>query len=681
MSLVAHGFTKLVETIGAILAKKALGGGKWHAFDDSTKPGLWYAQRQTDHVVSLIRQNMFPESLLMTAVKRKEPNLAMMKILVEMFRVDPNEASLEVCEGENGDESPSQIARHETPLHFLARGYCWWHVYQGLPYLLRLPGINVNPRIDSTGLTPLHLAISNDFLIVGGEPGLYKLEAVRFLLENGADPNAVVTNSWGTYSCLALAKHCAEMTRLLLSHGAVITPESFMAVVRSLEVQTLEALLSTGFNPNTVFTPAVKSPGKDKAMSEAQDQEVALRVSAGDLPRFRSQKKELDKPSQRRAMIRWLLEHGADPFLRFEVDIEPGRIEKYPSQAEARPGSPVSNNFREATALHEIIFRSGLQFLPVFLERGVDLNVKDSRGFSVFHAACHHEEAINNPWSKLVEAEEESEASNKASHHVKQPDTPTPDDYQGDGGETVFEHLLAVGADITTRDNLDRNILMAMLDRPTHVTETEQCTRAIRTIAKEAPELINQADMNGETPLMYAVRGGKHAKAGSVLSHASQLVEVGASIHCKNKSGDGLLHLLTIFIPADVQAFFRDLVARGLDINGRNDIGETPLFNFARRSSKDDTSHRWNQKSGGMEAGAIEMFRELGADFTAKDIQGRGLLHVAAVMNCERFKELLAEGLDPLEEDKDGQTAIDKAAASNNIGVLKLFQKDKAGKK
>ncbi|KAL2203308.1 ankyrin [Sarocladium strictum] len=655
VDLVAHGFTRLVETVGGIVAQKALAEGKWHAFGDSTKPGLWYAQRQTDHVISLLDRDMFPESLMMTAVKRTEPNLAMMKLLVETFGVDPDEASLRALRGANGQASLPAIHRDETPLHFLARGTHWWHVHQGLPYLLSLPGINVNPKIDSSGVTPLHMAVSNEHQIVRAGPGLYKLEAARFLLENGADPNAVVTTSWkAEYSCLALAEHSIEMTRMLLSHGAIVTPESFMAVVRSLSAEALESFLSTGFDPNTVFTPARIFSGESEVL---QAQQVSLHLAAGFLPLYNLQGKEVGTLSQRQTVVRLLLERGADPFVRYHVNVGSDRIDKYLHKAEATTASPVPDNYREATALHDIIFCSGLQFLPLFLERGVDLNVKNAYGLTAFHAACLYGNAINEPWSKLI-----------------------PKRSLGDDGETVFEHLLAAGADITTRDHFDRNILVAMLSRKIRMNEAESCTSAIRTIVEKAPELIDQADMAGETPLMYAIKGGKQAKVGA-LSHASQLIEAGAFIHCKEKTGDSLLHMLATFMPTAVQKCFRDLVARGLDINERNDLGETPLFNLARRSSKDEQSQRWNKKKGGTEVGAVAMFRELGADFTVKDNEGRGLLHVAAMMNIERFKELLAEGLDPLEEDNIGQTAIDKAAASNNIGVLKLFQKDKAGKK
>jgi ankyrin repeat protein len=673
VTLIAHGFTKLVKTIGAMVAEKALEEGKWHAFGDDSKPGLWYAMRKTDHMISLLEKNEFPDPLLMTAVRRKGPNLTMMKLLIDEFRVNPNEASLRVHRDYEDPASKPQIHQRESPLHYLAGGDRWWHVHQGLPYLLSLPGIDVDPKVEPTGLTPLHVAISNEYQVVGGEAGVYKYEAGRLLLENGADPNAVVKIGGKTHTCIDLAKHSLEITKMLLSHGAIVTPESFMRVVRSLHIDVLQALLSAGVDPNSVFTPPEIPSARNKGIPQGQDHQVALHITAGSLDQFGS---SLDKRPQRRTMIRLLLAHGADPFLRYHVLNRPNRIDKYLRKADARPAGPMSDFYREATAVHEVILRSDCTFLSVLLEHGVNLNVKDAYGLTILHVASLFGLAIFEPWSKVTKEANEVEFS----HLVKKQDDDalTSEASDEDDGETVLEHLLAAGADIMTRDHFGRNVLMAMLSGKTGCTEAS--SRAIRTAINEAPDLINQTDMNGKSVLMYAVKSDRQAKNGA-LSHASVLIEAGASIHCKKKSGDGLLHILSRFMSTGAQALFRDLVAKGLDINERNASGETSLFVYARRSSRDEQTQRWNKKKGGVEAGATEMFRELGADFTVKDNEGRGLLHVAAMMNIERFKELLAEGLDPLEEDKIGQTAIDKAAASNNIGVLKLFQKDKAGKK
>ena len=153
-----------------------------------------------------------------------------------------------------------------------------------------------------------------------------------------------------------------------------------------------------------------------------------------------------------------------------------------------------------------------------------------------------------------------------------------------------------------------------------------------------------------------------------------------------NKQGESVLHLLAEDLgTVGLRDLFRDFVSRGVDINGCDASGETPLFRFARRFPQTlddsyDRDHMKRQVRGDeyevpREQGAIELLKELGADFFAKDNKGKGLLHVAASRDVVRFQELMAVGLDPMMEDNMQQTAIDIAAASCNDPVLEIFEK------
>jgi ankyrin repeat protein len=47
------------------------------------------------------------------------------------------------------------------------------------------------------------------------------------------------------------------------------------------------------------------------------------------------------------------------------------------------------------------------------------------------------------------------------------------------------------------------------------------------------------------------------------------------------------------------------------------------------------------------------------------------------VTNASLFRRLVDLGCDPLQEDKNGRTALDVAAAVGNVEILKLYQRKK----
>jgi len=88
----------------------------------------------------------------------------------------------------------------------------------------------------------------------------------------------------------------------------------------------------------------------------------------------------------------------------------------------------------------------------------------------------------------------------------------------------------------------------------------------------------------------------------------------------------------------------------------------------------------------------LPLLLSLGFDIHARNNAGEGLLHYAAridmgdvvvvrdreqeeeVVDC--FRCLMEMGLDPRMEDNEGKTPLDVAAACENKGVLKLFERE-----
>lgn len=642
-TLVRFGFTQLVKRIGMIEAERALGQGDWHAFGDSSKAGLWCANRPADekqvegrdlHGFHRSDEQSIPKPFILEAVECDLPNLDVVRLLVEDFHVDVNERTWD----SDYTEERTQLAYGDSALHYVAEGLHWWHVHQALKYLLKVHRIDLNLRIKG-GLTPLHVAIGGRESFYKTKPRPHAYDSMKRLLRAGADVH-LKTRTGKSY--LTLATHDVKMVRLLIKHGAIISPDDVVSAVEAGRVDVLRKLLHAkdedGQHPDLNLDPALREAGmlfgkpnpEDGYWSPSVDNAIVIE------------------------MIGILIDHGANPLSNYLIREKDHVSCARPEYIHFKKGeSPPEANADdwEVTLLHHLILViSEFQIQP-FLVSGIDLNHRDPKGLTLLHAACRSE-LIDKPFS--------------------------------DGGkETIFQHLVALGGDLTARDNLGRTVLTSLLWSYSITTPGLRAT--LDDMIRRAPKLVHDADDSfGDTPLIYAIRRAVESEADTEA--VQRLLSAGASPLVTNKNGDGVLHKLAEDVGTPrLRQLFRDLVRRGADINERNSEGETPLFKFAMRypQNPNDKYNRdyFKQEVRGdayevpREQGAIALLQELGADFSAKDNEGRGLLHVAATGDVVRFQELMAAGLDPMMENNAQQTAIDIAAACSNNSVLEIFEK------
>ncbi|RSL50140.1 hypothetical protein CEP54_012087 [Fusarium duplospermum] len=678
-TLIRFGFYRLVDKIGTFEAESKLEKGDWHAFGDKTRPGLWNAG---GGFFASEKRHASLEPFIMEAVRRQLPNMDVVRLLVDKFGVDVNEMSYPAGSARDIEKS--------SALHLVSFGRAWWHVHQALPYLLKA-GADINIR-NSNGQTPLLIALGGlDRRYLYGP---YCMDATKMLIEAGADVNAF--DEEGT-SCLALAHRDIDLIRLLKSHGATVTADVLFAAIHEANMEGLEEFLSGEVDPN------MRRPRKtNEELGLSQDHHASWTSAVTDeheeYPLMRCPRELGNKwilshglAGQQRAeeafqMMQLLLDHGANPLARLR------QVEKSSKDADVK-------YYVEVTVLHHML-RNGRLVGPMLNVPGLDVNCRDSKGRTLLHAAC--EGRCGADYGTISHQE---------------------DDYQTDG-MTIFKKLLSLGADLEARDEFGRNVLHHMLHDHEDPKKFDQFGDSLAYVLDKAPHLMDQMDGDGWTPLYYAIRQGGRRKN---VRAAKALLSAGANPLVVAANGESLLHVLAPYLEVEkILVLFEELAGRGLDVNKRNNMRDTPLFAFYDRADSKELfcgNRRRYLSEDGMssprspayspaspaspaspssprsptfspmpipipkgklqelritrEREAVKMLRRVGADFFAKDAKGRGLLHVAASRSVLTFSDLMELGLDTMLEDDSQQTPLDVAAAFENESVLQLFEKDK----
>jgi ankyrin repeat protein len=648
--LVRAGLCDLVQRTGHITAESELNKGHWHAFGDDTRPGLWFARRYTSN------SGDFPVPFLLEAVQRELPNLDMMRLLVETFRVGVNEVRI----GLGKVRIPNGMLRNspvptDSALHYAARGYSWWHAHEALPYLLKV-GADANLRSYNED-TPLHVALWRL-----NYKGPFAKDAARILVENGADVNAIGNDG---RSCLACAADDVDMIRLLVRHGATLNSEALFAAIDANNVEGVRELLTLRLDPSLRRGKLAEEAFDATGMCIRPHSYVATRLTgvplyhevfplyhagmAQSLRQWRGPDESVANLECAIKIIQLLLEHGADPFARFLSRInKPWETTALSDAVKDTPSIEVPENHRECTILHELLI-VGSVVDPFLNFPGLDVNCRDAKGRTLLNAACQ-----SSAGPDVVHGSHEEQANRD--DHV-----------------TMFHRLTSLGAEIRARDNSGRNVLHHMIAGNTFETTFDQFKRSLASVLREAPDLIHETDDDKQTPLHYAV---SRADMSRDTRAAQALLQAGSDPLVVDKNANSLLHVLAKCLDAPAQvSLFQYLARRGVDMNGRNEGGETPLFIFCKNDKSERRGHgddTWQEVSGTQ---ILLMLREMGANLYIRDAKDRGLLHVAARNDASLFTELMDAGLDPMLEDKAQQTAIDVAAVSENQDVLELFER------
>lgn len=582
--------------------------------------------------------------LLMTACSRVLPNMDVVKFLVDEMRVNIDTRSRRSVR--NYEKRTNETHFATGVIHELAHGTCWWHVESALPYLVERGG-DMELR-DHEGKTPLQIAFTRSF-----NSGPFQRQAARVLVKHGANVN--VRDAKGN-SCLSRAGTDLEMVKLLLSHGADVDKDDIRSAVMFRQVEIVETLLSHSYNFWARQHESKGNPLSDRKFLEEIDPQMRILIATFNLQTELSENPEDFKITQTR-IINVLLEYGANPYATYIPTAQP----KYSLFGDPHPvqmDNDVSGHQRRPIIHH--VLENGKTLEPFLQLPSLELEHQDGSGCTLLLAASKSRKILHTRLDNLQGQEGQ--------------------------GKLIIDELVDRGANIAAQDNEGKTILHHIFHR---TERTDIHVEVVRSIIRRKQNLIHVRDQAGNTPLHYALKA--HS-----IHYINLAIESGADMLGPDCEGNTALHHLAEVMRKDCwKDSFQKFLEAGVDINSRNNDGETPLFRYVARSVVSGYFSPWNEERPNPEheEPIFNFFQQAGADFFAQSKQGSTLLHVLASLTnsdphsqagtsqkvVKRFKLLMSWGLDPMVEDMRQRTSLDIAAACGNEPVLKLFKREPLG--
>lgn len=305
-----------------------------------------------------------------------------------------------------------------------------------------------------------------------------------------------------------------------------------------------------------------------------------------------------------------LIDHGADPF------------------------QPFSD---ETTIMHELLDQ-GATVEPLLTLPGLGLETRDGRGRTLLLAAC--------------------DAQNAGGGRIRR------NYVSREARECLIRRLYEMGADVIAVDNDGNSVLHMLVNAIGTHDEKDKITNLLLWFIEKCPALLHQRNGKGYKPFHLAVE--MHDR------HTSEvLIDAGADVLEPDPNGNTVLHHLASLLGSNDSKSQRNKLGEaqgvGLDINARNNDGDTPLSRYILSlggnfmSSLREPAH---QKT-------VQRFQDAGADFFTRNNAGETLLHLVARLRTldlplygnrdtdqESFTFLMGMGLDPFLEDNQQRTSL-----------------------
>ncbi|KAJ4018334.1 hypothetical protein NW752_005449 [Fusarium irregulare] len=571
------------------------------------------------------------KNALGSACSQKESNHLTVRMLVEKLKVDVNVHF--ACRAVDDGDSNFETAEGRTALHVLASAAHFWQL-EALEYLLD-HGADVN-AVNRKGETPLHIAS------MGLQPstvsdGLWSLDAVRILLDRGADINALDNEG---LSALHKASSSPRITQELLNRGADVSigvKSPLFFCIRDQNLETLEILLQHGLSPDVVDETR---QSVEVAMDPTKSRKVyPLFCTAFAEP---GRKGWLNWLPDTLPLLAYLIKFGADIYLPLNED---------------------------ETLIHFLFEFPEHEALEVLVQEPcasrIDFDRRDQQGRTVLMAACDWQRCLGDHPRKSRQA---------------------PKIYKT--GPPL--EILSLGANATLVDPSGKTALHHLLSNPgfPDVVVLEFVDRE-----EVAPTLL-QKDGQGFSALHYALGTLRPAVCEALLAKGADLLEPDpqgrTALHyiasqcllqdrATSPFGRHTHELANDFMDGCVSLWQKYLSLGGC-INVVDDAGETPLHAYL---SMLDPQREQEKTHCHVEHYNLLFPQNTGVDVFAVNHAGETMLHKIAARPVSRylldghdkalFLMMMDNGLDPLKEDTKGRSALDVASACEKDDIVGLL--------
>lgn len=561
--------------------------------------------------------------LLLTAAKRSETNIAMLKCLL-YTGADVNFAFIEKRAHTNDLDSI-------TIAQLLSTGHHYW--YSRALSLVIDVGADIEAE-NHDGSSCLHIALSRHgqvFLPTEAVNGFWADDTLEVLLEHDAMVNKVSSKGLTPLNVSLHSGRGRHPIEKLLEYGAdgASGPMPALAsAIDSADLETVMLFLEMGANPNVQYTALTKKRYEDELVVE-----TPLFNAAATPPRWAAGalNSAVARSEIQSTIVDLLLEYGANPLQEM--------------------------NKGTSTVLHEIAARNGL--LTKRLLEGIDLETRDSEGRTALHRACQ----LRGSYKRTLEDEHAALVliDNDVDVHA-----------QDDAGNTPLYYSTLANLEKTSTALVSKGASARIKNKNGQSPMHAACVKAVNhgyiSFKRWAVELLLSA---GADPLERTLDGK------SILHHlAPELMRLSSKDGADKKSQyDEKKN------PAELAALkqlYQRLRSLGCDPEAQDKAGNTPIFDYVaaiKIYSEVSVNHPPDEKD------QREMF--CSHDIFKVNDKGEGLLHVVAQRqeSCDGdgkdgvrlFELLVSLGLDPRKEDGRGWSALDVAAACDNHLILDLY--------
>ncbi|KAK3583377.1 hypothetical protein CHS0354_040339 [Potamilus streckersoni] len=302
---------------------------------------------------------------------------------------------------------------------------------------------------------------------------------------------------------------------------------------------------------------------------------------------------------------------------------------------ENNPSLTLQNDKNGWTAIHYAAARGSAPVIEALIQAGLDLNARTNDNKHVLHIAAHHDNL--SIIKHLIE---------------NYPSLPLQNDKNGwtaihyaaaGGSAPVIEALIQAGLDLNARTNDNKHVL--------HIAAHHDNLSIIKHLIENNPSLSLQNDKNGWTAIHYAAAGG----SAPVIE---ALIQAGLDLNARTSYG---AHVLHIAAHHDNLWIVKYLIENNPSLTLQNDKNGWTAIHYA---------------AAGGSAPVIEALIQAELDLNARTNDNKHVLHITAHHDNLSIIEHLIENNPslPLQNDKNGWTAIHYAAARGSAPVIEALK-------